>query len=48
MCGIAGFIMRDAPPEQDLLARMAQRLIHRGPDGQRTKIVDRVALASIW
>jgi asparagine synthase (glutamine-hydrolysing) len=45
MCGIAGFVMREAPPEQDLLAQMAQRLTHRGPDGRRTKIIERVALA---
>jgi asparagine synthase (glutamine-hydrolysing) len=45
MCGIAGFIMRDAPPEQDLLGKMAQCLAHRGPDGQRTKIIGPVALA---
>ncbi len=44
MCGIAGFITRAAPPEAQLLDRMAARLAHRGPDGARTKIIDRVGL----
>jgi asparagine synthase (glutamine-hydrolysing) len=34
MCGIAGFIRRDgAAPDPALLARLADALAHRGPDG---------------
>ena len=33
MCGIAG-IVGDSPADPELLARMAQRMAHRGPDGQ--------------
>jgi asparagine synthase (glutamine-hydrolysing) len=32
MCGIAGFIQREADPEA--LPRMLARLVHRGPDGE--------------
>ena len=35
MCGIYGFRARDSsePPNVDVLRRMAQTLVHRGPDG---------------
>jgi asparagine synthase (glutamine-hydrolysing) len=34
MCGIAGVMMRDGrPPDDDILARLAGTLAHRGPDG---------------
>ena len=34
MCGVAGFIdmRRERKPEQALLARMTEKLVHRGPD----------------
>jgi asparagine synthase (glutamine-hydrolysing) len=35
MCGIAGFAGA-APPEDDVLVRMAARMAHRGPDSQAT------------
>lgn len=35
MCGIAGIVTRDgSPPAEDLLRRMAERIAHRGPDGE--------------
>src|SRR3954466_12708577 len=33
MCGFAGVVGR-APPDLQLLHRMARHLIHRGPDGE--------------
>jgi asparagine synthase (glutamine-hydrolysing) len=33
MCGIAG-VVGTSPPEDELLARMAGRMVHRGPDSQ--------------
>ncbi|HEY0069897.1 MAG TPA: asparagine synthase (glutamine-hydrolyzing) [Chloroflexia bacterium] len=34
MCGIAGIFNRNGtPPEMDVLRRMAERIAHRGPDG---------------
>ena len=39
MCGIAGQYCFDGrAPDKDLLARMSQQLIHRGPDGVGTEI----------
>lgn len=35
MCGIAGFVTRDGrPAEAERLRVMAEKLVHRGPDGQ--------------
>ena len=33
MCGIAGELRRDAPPDREALARMSEVLAPRGPDG---------------
>jgi asparagine synthase (glutamine-hydrolysing) len=35
MCGIAGIVAREPlqPPQRDVLARINQALVHRGPDG---------------
>ncbi|MBV8094084.1 MAG: asparagine synthetase B, partial [Acetobacteraceae bacterium] len=46
MCGIAGLCLGlgAAPPSPDLLAHLAQALRHRGPDGSRQLLIDRVAL----
>lgn len=33
MCGIAGVVNYNRPPETGLVAMMLQRLVHRGPDG---------------
>jgi asparagine synthase (glutamine-hydrolysing) len=39
MCGIAGQYCFDGrAPDRELLARMSERLIHRGPDGAGTEI----------
>src|SRR4051812_38550902 len=36
MCGIAGiYNIMGAPPDPDILSRMAGTIAHRGPDGQR-------------
>ena len=35
MCGIAGELRRDAPPDREALARMSDVLAPRGPDGAR-------------
>jgi asparagine synthase (glutamine-hydrolysing) len=32
MCGISGLVSWNAPPDADIVARMNQRLRHRGPD----------------
>ena len=47
MCGIAGWISRDAAVEGPLLDRLRERLAHRGPDGAATWIAPdrRVGLA---
>src|SRR5581483_5225304 len=33
MCGIAGFIQKESPPDE-LIERMTDRVAHRGPDGR--------------
>ncbi len=39
MCGIAGqYCFDDRAPDRELLARMSERLIHRGPDGMGTVV----------
>ena len=39
MCGIAGqFCLDGGAPDQDLLKRMSEQLIHRGPDGVGTEV----------
>jgi asparagine synthase (glutamine-hydrolysing) len=32
VCGISGFVARSAPADPDLVARMTDALVHRGPD----------------
>lgn len=44
MCGIAGVLSFDDPPEIDLVIRMLSRVPHRGPDGSGIYRDDRVAL----
>jgi len=45
MCGIAGFVSKGAPVTNDsLVARMRDRLAHRGPDGSGYFCKGRVAL----
>jgi asparagine synthase (glutamine-hydrolysing) len=39
MCGIAGqYCFKGQGPDRELLARMSDRLVHRGPDGAGTEI----------
>lgn len=47
MCGIAGVLSFDHPPETDLVARMLTRLPHRGPDGSGIFRDERVALGHV-
>jgi asparagine synthase (glutamine-hydrolysing) len=44
MCGIAGYLTNDAPPDRMLLKRMCDRLIHRGPDAYGQFCDSRIAL----
>ena len=44
MCGIAGFIMQDAPADEAALARMLARIAHCGPDGEGRYVQGRAAL----
>lgn len=47
MCGICGFITFDrlvGPEDQQIIKRMNDRLIHRGPDAQDTLFFENVAL----
>src|SRR5687767_4949123 len=37
MCGIAGIVSWEAPPDRDLVAAMTDALAHRGPDGEGTE-----------
>ena len=36
MCGIAGLVSPQSPPDEDLLMRMIDTMVHRGPDGVGT------------
>ncbi len=46
MCGIAGIVTRDgSAPSEALLRRMSERVAHRGPDGDRIRILPGVGLA---
>ena len=46
MCGICGFVESEGvPPAPEVLARMNQRLFHRGPDGGGEWIQGRAAIA---
>src|SRR3982751_238336 len=46
MCGICGFVQSEGvPPAPEVLARMNQRLFHRGPDGGGEWIHGRGAIA---
>jgi len=45
MCGIAGqYSLNDTPPDTQLLSAMSERLIHRGPDGEGTRICGNTGL----
>jgi asparagine synthase (glutamine-hydrolysing) len=45
MCGIAGIVsLEGTPPEHFMLARMCERLTHRGPDGEGFVVRGRGAL----
>ncbi|MFY1643251.1 asparagine synthetase B, partial [Methanoculleus bourgensis] len=46
MCGIAGqFVLNGEEADADLVAAMAERLRHRGPDGEGTYFSGPVGLA---
>ncbi|HZQ05897.1 MAG TPA: asparagine synthase (glutamine-hydrolyzing) [Anaerolineae bacterium] len=45
MCGICGFIARNAPVEKSFLQRMNDTLRHRGPDGEGFFVQDNIGLA---
>lgn len=45
MCGIAGYYLKRPDLSQSRLAEMAQRLAHRGPDGQGFHTVGPIGLA---
>jgi asparagine synthase (glutamine-hydrolysing) len=45
MCGIAGELRRDAPPDREALARMSEVLAPRGPDGSGLWLNGRAGLA---
>jgi asparagine synthase (glutamine-hydrolysing) len=46
MCGIAGILTKDGtPPSEELLSRMSESLIHRGPDDEGMWIEGGVGLA---
>lgn len=45
MCGICGFVNLDAsPPDPQVLEAMKDRIIHRGPDGEGSALLDGAAL----
>jgi asparagine synthase (glutamine-hydrolysing) len=45
MCGIAGqYCFRGGAPDRELLARMSEQLVHRGPDGVGTEVMGPVGL----
>jgi len=45
MCGIAGqYSLNGTPPDTQLLSAMSERLIHRGPDGEGTRICGKTGL----
>lgn len=43
MCGICGFTGHN-PSKEDILKRMMDRMIHRGPDGGSSYVTDQIAL----
>ncbi|TAN62141.1 MAG: asparagine synthase (glutamine-hydrolyzing) [Magnetospirillum sp.] len=44
MCGIAGVMTVNAPPDQGILDRLAEALAHRGPDGRGRHVLGNVGL----
>ena len=45
MCGIAGIMTADGnSPSEDVLTRMSQALIHRGPDGKGRFSMDNIGM----
>jgi asparagine synthase (glutamine-hydrolysing) len=45
MCGIAGILRFDAPPDEARVRRMERALAHRGPDGRGTVLAGAACLA---
>lgn len=45
MCGIAGIVLRHGRAEASLLARMADTLVHRGPEDRGAQVHEGVGLA---
>lgn len=47
MCGICGIVMKsDVAPDPEVLARMAARIVHRGPDDEGAVVSGRAAMAA--
>jgi asparagine synthase (glutamine-hydrolysing) len=44
MCGIAGDVNLEAPPDRDAVERMCAQLVHRGPDSEGFHFDDQAAL----
>lgn len=44
MCGIAGVIRRESPPDAAEILDMTRALAHRGPDGEGTRLIGPAAL----
>ena len=45
MCGIAGFVNKNINNKQEIIKKMADKIAHRGPDGEGYYIDDTIALA---
>ena len=46
MCGLAGELRWDAPPDEARTRRMSAALVHRGPDGEGLLLLEHACLAS--
>src|SRR5205085_11158049 len=47
VCGLAGMVSFDAPPDAAGVLRMAEALQHRGPDDHGSYLAEHVALAHL-